>query len=394
VESLPPPPRVAKLTSISPTRAAALKACPLRVAFAADGAQAPLRRLSPFAALGLATHRLIERASKGEFAGVAKDDLGRTLDVAWSDEIENQRKALDAAWPDSEVPAPRRWPYYEQIRTPLLRWLSERLRGSDPVSEKLRSVSESRAGTLAVEEWLQDPNSEMCGRVDRVESMSNGGVRVVDIKSQAFPDTEIRESHESQLLIYAFLWHATRGTWPTEGCIQRVNGTRLCTPIDSGRAIAFVSGLLAELAEYNDAVDQAGLPVATPSTEACLHCDYKVGCPAFFAVLNPAWDSFMKHVLGHVESVNSVGAGYALKLKVVSTNVEQPVGNDPQKALAIRNLCGKPPPAGALVAITELRPTRAPGQLTAAWNTSGWIWPNSGICAHAQDSADHRCHPT
>ena len=173
-----PDPRPAK--TLSPTLAETLRNCPLRAAFRSDPQQDAFRKLRPFAALGLVAHALAERVSKGEFDGTSTGNERATLALAWDQAIGQQQEKLQEDWPYSKVPQPRRWPFYEQTRTPLLTWLANR------IGKRRDSAGGSPPGATGgteIEEWLSAPGTPLRGRPDRVEIENGGQVRIVDVKS-------------------------------------------------------------------------------------------------------------------------------------------------------------------------------------------------------------------
>jgi hypothetical protein len=311
---------------------------------------------------------LTERVSRGEFDEVPPSDQVEALKSAWDAAIEEQLRQMQAQWPGVKVPVPRRWAFYEQTRTPLLRWLAETLLNRTP----RKGQEKDGSSMTAVEEWLSDPGSPLGGRADQVEISAGQSVRVVDIKSAAAGESELRPAHVRQLLTYAYLWHATKGAWPSEACVQRVDGSRLCTAVDANEATLVVEESLELFKAYNAAAAKR-LPaeaLASPSTDACGSCDFRGACSPFFEALDGTWETFSKHVLGDVTAVSAGPSSYSLELAVAATNVAE---SPPH--VSVRGIAGDPPATGTRVAVVNAKPTRVVGQLAGGWDTEVWEWP-------------------
>jgi hypothetical protein len=106
----------------------------------------------------------------------------------------------------ASVPPPERWPGYQLTRVRLLRQLSE---------EANRPRARGKGISAKPEVRLEAPGLALVGRVDRIERSSKD-VELVDLKSGWGADDDIRPAHRRQLLIYAYLWQAMSGNWPTK----------------------------------------------------------------------------------------------------------------------------------------------------------------------------------
>ena len=115
------------------------------------------------------------------------------------------------------VPERTRWRGYQIVRVRTLRRLQEEL--------ATRRGGGGLAGPVA-ERRLEDATLRVAGTPDRVEVRADG-VEIVDLKTGWRVDDQLAPAHRRQLLLYAYLWHATQGVWPARASVQRLDGERV-----------------------------------------------------------------------------------------------------------------------------------------------------------------------
>jgi hypothetical protein len=350
-------PNIRPLERISPSLGEDLRTCGLRVAYRLDPRFDSFRRLRPAAAIGLVSHELAEAVINGEFDAISGAQLEEGLAQEWKRRIALKADELAKEWPLGTVPPPERWAGYQLARVRLLRRLAEEVR-------RRRARSAGLAAPQA-EAWLEAPEIPLVGRIDRVERR-NGEVGLVDLKTGWTVDEEVRPAHRTQLLLYAYLWHAVHGEWPATVSIQRLDGLRSTLEVVPGEAERVAAELIARVAEFNRRVSADDPPgvLASPSPEACAHCDFRALCPPFFAALSEGWGWYRRALLGDLVRAAGDG-GNVLEIAVEASNLASEV--TVARVLGIPSALG--PPIGSHVAVVDAIPTPVPSDVRAAWDT-------------------------
>jgi CRISPR/Cas system-associated exonuclease Cas4 (RecB family) len=277
-----PEPMCEPLTQASPSTLNALSACPKRLAFQRyPGTRGWIRR-STRAALGVASHALVEQAARGGAPAVGKADW---LQRRWDQLIEHEFILMRASWPGREVPAPSAWPGYVATRTRLLRRLE-----SEPLQAVLNPAGAS-SGALRpslpwIERHLEDRASRLMGTPDRVESRA-GQLRVVDLKSGT-DQRHVEPKHRRQLLIYAHLVERSLGRMPDVAVIESVKGREEIVPVDPSEVTDVVAAAGEDIDGFNDMLQRGHVPANT-DPEACGLCPFRVVCDDYWKARTPDW---------------------------------------------------------------------------------------------------------
>jgi hypothetical protein len=367
--SVPEPTPIAR---VSPSLAESLRVCGLRAAFSLDRSFVRLRRPSPASALGLASHELTEAVSRGRFDAVSDECLEDALEEEWDLRIESHRRDLEQAWSLGAVPSPNRWPGYGPTRRRLLRRLAEQARSR-------RAGGAFSQPAAAVEEMLEPDGIPLRGQPDRVEASSEGP-RLVDLKSGWTVGDELRPAHRRQLLTYSFLWHAVHGEWPASACIQRLDGARIPLEVDPEEAKAVVAELIEMRDQFNASLvsTSSTWQLASPSPDACLHCDFKGVCPAFFEQVGEDWGYYRRHVLGTVSAVQADGERARVDISTEAGNLVTNIAHARVVGLPTAHV----PNPGARVSLVDALPTPVSGELRVGWDSAIEAW-------HDRPSAEH-----
>jgi hypothetical protein len=372
---------------VSPTLGESLKACRLQVAYRLDDRFVGYRRGSTAAALGIASHELLELASHGAFRGLSGAELKEALERRWDELVARQVEALSEAWPFGQIPDPTRWPGYELTHTRLISSLSAELSHASPPTE-----SGGRARVEA-ELWLEDDAKVIGGRVDRVEHTPQG-TRIIDLKS-GWTVRELTDAQRRQLLIYAYLWHEHAQEWPVEAAIQHPDGTRLAVEVTPEAALAAVEELRANREAFNDAARRGIEPseLASPENETCARCAFKATCPYFFGQASAEWEWYRPSVLLRVGAVRSSGEATVWDGKVLATTSSR----TPQVGEAVLVVIPADVRAdvdGVVAVADARRPGHGPS-LTTSWDSTLSLWGSDPIhefaaSAHATDVSARR----
>lgn len=130
---------------------------------------------------------------------------------------------------------------------------------------------------VEIEVPVQSGDGLLRGRVDRVEHQPEG-VRLVDYKSALRGDLPGR--YERQVQLYAYLWHETRGEWPTDGLVHYPL-TATIHPVSIEPAAC--QQLAAETTELINRAQTEPQPakLAIPG-DVCQVCDFRPWCHPFW----------------------------------------------------------------------------------------------------------------
>jgi hypothetical protein len=369
-------PVIAPIGRVSPTLGESLRTCALQVAFRLDDRFKPYRRGGTAAALGRASHDLLEAAGKQEFRGRSARELRDQLEGRWDSLVAECVNELKEEWPLGDVPEPGRWPGYELTHTRLIASLAEHL-------ERTSAVPAEAAGRrIDTELWLEDGTGVIAGRVDRVEHTPRGS-RIIDLKSGWTVRREVTEAQRRQLLIYAYLWHANHGTWPVEAAIQHPDGTRVAVGVAGDEATAEAESLRQARDAYNDRARSGASTgdLAAPSPEACERCVFKASCPYLFASAQPDWDWYRPTVLiGPSQAEHDAGVSLIRGKLLASTSTRTPPPGAVARVVTPARL--GPGPQRPLALADAHHPRRSAG-LRTAWDSTLSVWRRQAYEAFA-----------
>ncbi len=307
---------LAPLARLSPSRFHSLMECALREVWAAAG-QAWLLPAAPAARLGSAIHRLFEGAGKGHFR-----DGGRpAVESRWNELVGEAEIAMRGSWLESHL---------VPLKAAVADYEVRRLRSIQRAEEITRSISPAtgaRGGQprCRSEVWVSTPDGRVGGFIDQVEDSPAGPI-LRDYKSghvlapgKAAGGEQIKESYEVQLKLYAAIYAASAGVWPTrlelvplQGPVREVAFTAAeCEAVlgQAREALMTVNSIIAN----NSAPDAEAL-MAAPSQEACRYCPFRPGCASYHRARDsrPAEDGWPQDVWGTVRELEVLGNGKVL----------------------------------------------------------------------------------
>ena len=274
-------PRPEPLDRITPTSLASWERCPWSLGFARDPATAHLDRTGPRAALGIVAPRVVQ-----DFR------LDDDFEELWGSTAQDVYEDLALQWEPARPPAPQNWPGWALTKVRARRLCSERARPRGEVPKKPPPVNRD-ADFLPefpwVERWLEDPTRPIAGKPDLVER-TESGIRVVDLKTGiafASPTPE----HADQLLLYCGLVWSIAGESPVEAVILGVGQDEHVLSVTEAEIQRVRKKALDRLNALNQSHSEQGMyrELATPSSEACRWCPFRVVCDAFFDSVEPDW---------------------------------------------------------------------------------------------------------
>lgn len=244
-----------QIAAISPSSAERLVACALRVAFEQASTGRGRSSASPWSLVGQAVHRAIE-------LNLADEPMD--LESAWSRACEELAgRGVD---PRSAPSARRTLLRLKRGLPDLLAYIAAR----EPTG-KLR------------ERRLASPDGRVTGQIDLL--LVGGRPAIVDYKSGlVLDDGEPSEHFRRQLMIYAWLAEAALGLDVAEGALFSLRDGIVEFDVSKGARTSVMSQLFAVVDAYNERVP--GPQPATPSDEACEHCQYVGSCSAAWEALD------------------------------------------------------------------------------------------------------------
>ncbi|RYJ07382.1 MAG: PD-(D/E)XK nuclease family protein [Actinomycetales bacterium] len=290
-----PTPAPGPLAWISPSSAAAMQTCQLRLAFQLDAKTSGWVRGSTRTALGIVAHRLTELVWTGHAPTTHRRDW---LEDQWTALLEEERRALIARWPGSLVPPASEWPGVTATRVRLLRRL-EGIKAKPKGAATPGHVPSASVPALPwVERMLQDQTRGIRGVPDRVER-SDGALRVVDLKSGA-GQSAVTPDQRRQLLVYAHLVNEEIGYLPHECVVVDVRGRETCVAVGAAQVRESVEELEALRDGFSASLATGAVP-ASPSPSACAWCPFKIVCKTYWQARNETWSGL--DVRGEVAAV-------------------------------------------------------------------------------------------
>lgn len=270
----------AAISSLSPTAANDLLACPYRLAWRLDPRLRSLRRPSPWSSLGAVAHAVVEDVAKGLLAdAVTMNDARALIESSWAKHEGEAHHQLSERWAPTTPPGPTEWPGYHLTRARTIRRALRQFGAP-------RVTTPTPTATL-VEKDLTAAGTGLRGRPDRVEG-GPGQRTVVDLKT-GLSQEGATESQRFQLLIYCHLVDAATGDMPTRIAIEDPSGRRwenAVTPAEVEEAV----GTVDEARHKYEATPTAELAtLAAPSADTCRRCAYRLVCTPYWQALETTW---------------------------------------------------------------------------------------------------------
>jgi len=286
--------------------------CSLQFAFDADPTSAKaLKRGNTFTALGSAAHKLEESVHHGKFDDIPEDQLESAVTQHWDVLITYELERLKAQWPEYEAPRVRDLPNYAKVFCNSTERACELVRS--------RQTSGKSGARVEIERPFEDSETRIEGRPDRIV-IHGDTFTVVDIKSGS-AGGPIRPSHRHQLLTYCFLIAKETGLSPDSISIQDIEGNHVWESVKSTDVKDHIDLVVAKQGEFLEKtrLNTDWLREATPSSDACQYCNYRVICESYW---KQSSDEIQPHdVLGKVVAVHPQGS---FTVQLSSSDADQP----------------------------------------------------------------------
>jgi hypothetical protein len=268
----------------SPSSLNVLKICPMRLAYSFDeNFGRKFRKGNTYAAMGVASHKLSERAWKQHFKDIDDAKLETALADEWAVLVQKEHEKLSTAWSPAIVPIPRDWPYFAltQVRTVA--------RVANEVRRRMVRGAGGSEGSVRVEQRITDEVNRIDGIPDRVVLTENG-FYVLDLKT-GHAVSVFSDSYRRQLLIYAHLVSLTTSK-PLLGLgLVTAGGETIwgnATQQDMEQVLIEVQS---DIAAFRKATLEGEL-IAIPSPQNCRFCPFKAVCPSYWKDASPDWSDY------------------------------------------------------------------------------------------------------
>jgi RecB family exonuclease len=279
---LPPVPELGPLGAISPSRFIGLQACALREVWSARRAPA-LLPTAPAARLGTVVHRLLEDAGRGRFVTAT----GAAVDARWDELIQASDHSAARSWLDRHlVPLSSAVPDF-QVRK--LRALAGARALADAAVPKPRSDHAKHHLLFGYEVAVATPDGQAGGRIDGVIPSKDGPI-IRDYKSGAIyevSDTHelaIKEAYSAQLKLYAAIYAAMTGTWPSRLELVPVGAKPEPVKFTVDESTSLLSTAvhlhdrINRIVESGTTATSKMVELAAPLPATCTHCPYRPNC--------------------------------------------------------------------------------------------------------------------
>jgi RecB family exonuclease len=307
LESIVREPAAKTRTYVTPSGAASLLACKLRVAFSSERGGG-VRVGSPATRLGAVCHEVLEAAAKGLFGSPDFPEWTRAFTSAWEAAIARQQDEIAKLGLPRPWSPPERWPFFAQRKVATKRIARE-------VSREVHA--EGFQGSA--EDELSSSDGRIRGKPDLIVRSPVHEVRDYKTGSVTNDDGAAREEYAMQVQLYAVLEKETTGSWPTRGVLVPLPGDPVAVDVDPAVARDTADRAATALDTYNAAVDAgqaAGL--GSPSPAVCRYCEHAPHCQPFWEVWNDDWpDERAGAAAGTVDVVRkALRGGVSLDLRV------------------------------------------------------------------------------
>jgi hypothetical protein len=310
------------IPATSPTLAEAMRQCALDAGLARTPGSSAFVLGNPKAWLGTVYHDVLEKIAQVD---LHQESIEAAVDRIWSQAIMamDQRRASHGL--DRRYGPPQTWPGYHAARASVLLRARELVAGL-PHAPPSGAV----AASGGVQEIIREHKfSAFGGRLVGTPDVIRNG-EIIDYKSGRIHEFDdglqanvVKAAYVRQLCIYGYLVNENLGFWPQRGILLPLIGAGVEVDLVPEDCVHEASEAVALLAEYNEKASNAE-PVgqlASPSTENCRWCSYKVLCPAFWQTAVPEWSGQLdggaiEGVLAETPTAIHAGAAVAITVDV------------------------------------------------------------------------------
>jgi hypothetical protein len=330
-------PQPKELKSISPSRFAAMGACLLKES-CSSGRRTGLLPNSPRSFLGTTAHKVIEMAARGRLL-----QMNKTAEDLWNELLADQEKRLMSDLVHKHlVPFRKSCPDFYLIKARALQAAVKLAAQTRPTP-----TADGEARSIGHEIEVESRDKTVRGFVDAVTYI-NGQLSLTDYKTGAIVRecdgvSMIKSEYETQLKLYAALYHETFSRWPERLFVVGMHGQTFEIAVERDECIELLEVAKAAFIDANRRIrtalaDQTPSSLACPSPSACKFCHIRPACTAYCAQRAAADDlEWPLDLWGTIESQNWTPTGSAA-LRVTDASV--PGGTAVVRRLSTQRFAG------------------------------------------------------
>lgn len=269
---------------ISATQLSTARACPLRFVLDSSvrGTERPLPTQSPTGYLGSVFHGVVEDARRGRAGNPPNRER---LEECWRSRLVSAEASAREHGDEDWLPFAESYQRLERLRLRALR---------------LAAAQRVRVGTgegnPSTEAWVESTDGLVVGKIDAIDREGDQTI-LRDFKSGEVADGDggPLAEHRLQMIVYAGLYHESRGRWPDHLELVGGSGNRVEVLFDPSEAIATLEESRGILRELHDAIGEGAtimapevVSLARPDGGVCRSCQHRPACPGHMRQLGRA----------------------------------------------------------------------------------------------------------
>ena len=267
--------KVQPLKRISPSKYFAIQSCLLRELWAGNNEIPKLLPLSPTVRVGTVVHNVLEQAVKGKVQSI------NDATCVWNEQISVIEAEMKENWIERHLVPISKYARQYEVKKQKCMFMVESFLNNWP--------RQSRRNTnFEAEVWLDTPDGKVGGRIDAVR-VSDDWIEIIDYKTGNIFETctqeqNIKQEYQQQLKLYAALFYAKRGVWPSKLTIVALNQKGYDILFNKDECLRLLNDAKQKLSQINGMITSTSdaESFAQPSTEVCRYCLYRPACKAYW----------------------------------------------------------------------------------------------------------------
>jgi len=312
-----------RIRTTSPTLAETMRACFLRAGLSRSVGGSRFVLGNPKAWLGTAYHEVLNEIAELD---VGQEALDAVVERLWNEAIASLEHRANVHPLDRRFDSPTAWPGYYLARASVA--LRAKCLSAGPrIATAPNAKQTSRLGLNSSirEQDFAACDGKLLGRPDVIRANE-----VIDYKSGAIMEYDeatqndvVKIAYIRQLRIYGYLVKEKLGWWPSRGILLPLAGAGIEVALDPIECAREATEAVALLDAYNGKLIAGAAPeeFASPSSQVCRWCPYKILCPAFWQNAVPEWSgqldgAAVEGVLAEAPTVIHGGAARAVALDI------------------------------------------------------------------------------
>lgn len=309
---------VKRVERISPSSFQLFKKCPLRGIFASTRVPRFLPS-SPQAYLGSIMHSILERAEKGK--------LNSEIDFEeqWAEVVKKIECIIQGSWMERHfIPLESSVPKY-YLKKSQCKLLALKIARDAP--KWLHRSGEAREKLL-----MHSNDGLIAGKPDSIIPTENGDI-IADYKTghvlemNSGKSVAIDETYEIQLLLYAYLYHCSTGSWPYALRIIGLDGKQHDLPYSPEKCIKVFDEVKRTVDSINSIIESYSSNsekmryLASPKPQSCCLCPYRPICNEYWMARGKNEAQWPLDFKGRITEKKVLGNGLLLVNAVSPENI-------------------------------------------------------------------------